>query len=236
VSTEKDLAVSHPGFWRTTLPLVEPFIRTLNRTLERYDPPMYSTISADRRGLVNEAAFRAFVFSVKAGKRVAEIHRADLEAAWAGAAAHVRTMRQFSRSPIDPTPGSGELDEVLALAHRTAVFFANESIVLEPRFRGCGWLDESTGDVLAGKTLFEIKAGDRHFRSVDLYQLLTYCALNFVSKSLVITDVGLINPRVGVFAVLDLDDLCDQCAGASAAEVLDEIARYVSERLGASGS
>ncbi|HEX4447050.1 MAG TPA: hypothetical protein VH044_09945, partial [Polyangiaceae bacterium] len=75
----------------------------------------------------------------------------------------------------------------------------------------------------------EIEAGDRHFRSVDLYQLLIYCALNFVSKEITITRVGLLNPRVGVFAAFDLDDLCDQCAGSSAAEVLDEVAGYISE-------
>jgi hypothetical protein len=38
---------------------------------------------------------------------------------------------------------------------------------------------------------------------------------------------------VGVFTILDLDELCNECAGSPAADVLDEILQYVSEPLGA---
>jgi hypothetical protein len=69
----------------------------------------------------------------------------------------------------------------------------------------------------------------------DLHQLLTYCALNFATKALDIKSVGLVNPRVGTFIFLDLDYLCMECAGSSAADVLDEILQYVSEPLGAYG-
>jgi hypothetical protein len=117
-------------------------------------------------------------------------------------------------------------------------FFSGERfsrVVIEPTFRGCGGIDGATGDVLADEVLFEIKAGERDFRSIDLYQLLTYCALNFATKSLQITSVGPMKPRVGIFTVLDLDVLCRECAGTSAADVLDEILQYASEPLGAYG-
>jgi hypothetical protein len=236
VSTEKEFAVAHPGFWRTTLPLSESFLRTMNRSLERYLRPVASSVAAARRGLVNEAAFRIFVASVVSGNPVIELESADIETAWARGATHVRTMRQFSRAPIDATPRAAELREAIVLAQRTAVFFEGQAfskVAVEPTFKGCGWIDESTGDVLADHTLFEIKAGERQFRSVDLHQLLSYCALNFATKSLNITSVGLVNPRAGTFVVFNLDVLCSECAGSSAADVLDEIVQHISEPLGA---
>lgn len=236
MSTEKELAISHPGFWRTTLPLSESFIRTMNRALERYSVPMQTSVPAGRRGLVNEAAFQAFVTASVAQKPVVQLDTSEIDAAWARAAVHVRTMRQFSRTPVDATPRTGELHECGALARRIAEFFAKGSfsrLLVEPVFKGCGWLDGTRGDVLAGETLFEIKAGERHFRSVDLHQLLIYCALNFATKTHDISGVGLVNPRVGVFTILDLDELCNECAGSPSADVLDEILQYISEPLGA---
>lgn len=235
MSTEKDFAVAHPGFWKITLPLSERFIRTMNRSLNRYASPIYSSVSAARRGLVNEAAFQIFAASVAAGKSAEELEMPCVIEAWAIAASNVGTMRQFSGVAVDESAAACELEEAIALAQRTKMFFDPRSyshVVVEPAFRGCGWIDASTGDVRADNILFEIKAGDRKFRSIDLHQLLTYCALNFATEASEITGVGLVNPRVGTFAVFDLDDVCRECAGAPAADVLDEILQYISEPLG----
>lgn len=235
MSTEKDLAIAHPGFWRTTLPLSESFVRRMNRALERYATPMISMSLAGRRGLVNEAAFQSFAAAAVLNKEVGALEPSERELAWTRAATHVRTMRQFAQSPVDATPGEGELRESAMLAQRIADFFGSgefERIVVQPAFLGCGWLDETRGDVLADETLFEVKAGERHFRSVDIHQLLVYCAQNFATKAVSISRIGLINPRVGVFATFDLDELCNECAGGPAADVMHEILQYVSEPLG----
>jgi len=208
----------------------------MNRSLERYARPMPSQVPAARRGLVNEAGFRVFVDSVAARTHTGALGQAAVAAAWEQGVRHIRTMRQFSREPIDGMPRPGELEEAVDLSERIALFFRSKDIsraVIEPRFNGCGWIEEATGDVLANETLFEFKAGERQFRNVDLHQLLTYCALNFATKALAITSVGLVNPRVGTFAVFELDALCNECAGTSSADVLDEILQYMSEPLGA---
>lgn len=238
MSTEKELAVSHPGFWERTLPLSEAYVRTMNRSVERFAVPMASSCEPARRGLVNEAGFRLFAAARATNRVVSALDDADVDTAWSQAARHVRTMRQYGRSPIDPTPRLGELPEAIVLATRIASFVASRSaanIVVEPTFPGCGWVDEARGDVLTDNALFEVKAGERRFRSIDLHQLLTYCALNFVAKSYDITNLGLVNPRWGTFIILDLDDLCTDCAGTSTADVLDEIVNYISEPLGAQG-
>lgn len=238
MSTEKALGDFHSGFWRTTLPLLDAFVRTMNRSLERYAPPMHSTVSPDRRGIVNEAGFRVFVAAIRSGTPPSHLARPDVDRAWALGVEYVGRMRQFLDAAIDPIPRSDELQEAVAIAHRTVAFFLGHGctmVVTEPRFKGCGWIDATSGDVFADSTLVEIKAGDRQFRSVDLHQLLTYCALNFASKDLDIRSVCLLNPRVGTSALFDVDELCNECAGASAAEVLNEIVQYISEPLGLYG-
>lgn len=234
MTTEKELAVHHPGFWRSILPLSDSFVRNVNRTLERYAQPLVSTVAASRRGLVNEGGFRLFAASIETSTAVARLSPAAIETAWSTAVDHIRTLRQFSRTPIDPEALAGEVAEAATLAKRIDRYFSkvqHGALTIEPAFRGCGWVSEARGDVLAEGTLYEIKAGERHFRSIDLHQLLTYCALNFAAKTFDITTVGLLNPRVGTFITVDLDTLCLECAGSSVPDVLNDILSYICEPL-----
>ena len=52
-------------------------------------------------------------------------------------------------------------------------------VIVDPRFRGCGLLEEAEGDVLAGRTLLEIESVERTFRSGDFRQVIVYGALNY---------------------------------------------------------
>jgi hypothetical protein len=129
-------------------------------------------------------------------------------------------------------PSDSDVLEAIQLARRTKQFFRTngiDSLEVFPEFLGCGWLSSCAGDVYAQGTLYEIKAGDRAFRSIDLRQLLTYCALNFAAKKYDIADVCLLNPREGTFAQFDLNALCGALAGRSAVEVLGDIVEYVSD-------
>jgi len=103
-----------------------------------------------------------------------------------------------------------------------------DKIVPEPKFPGCGIVDTCTGDVLVATTLFEIKAGDRFFLSIDVRQLMTYATLNHISKTFEISRVGLFNPRVGIRTEIDLDELCFEISGKRSVELLTEIALAIS--------
>ena len=62
-------------------------------------------------------------------------------------------------------------------------------------------IDLGKGDLISSDALFEIKAGDRFFRSVDVRQLIMYGALNSVSQSYQINRLGLFSiPRVGILS------------------------------------
>jgi hypothetical protein len=85
-----------------------------------------------------------------------------------------------------------------------------------------------TGDVYCSNTLYEIKAGERLFRSIDVRQLLTYAALNKADPCRTLTDIGLFNPRSGLSFTASLEEVCIEVAGLRTEELLGEIVRVIS--------
>lgn len=226
--TEKDFANGFSGFWSGLLPMLELRIRELNLISERFLPPLKSELPATTHGLVNEMGFRIFETAIRQGVSLAELTQEAIAAAAAAATSHIRHMRQLSRAPI-PDATSLDIAEAKQLAERYARFFRNKHPFLQPAFPGCGWLSECSGDALVDSTLFEFKAGQRKFRSIDVRQALIYCALNFAAKRYDITTLCLVNPRLGTFVEEDLELLCQEISGASAVETLSAIVEYCSE-------
>jgi hypothetical protein len=79
--------------------------------------------------------------------------------------------------------------------------------------------------LIASNVLYEVKAGDRFFRSIDIRQLILYSTL---SGSFKIERLGLFNPRIGISATIPMDDLCFEISGKNSAELFSEIAAVVS--------
>lgn len=102
-----------------------------------------------------------------------------------------------------------KIDEARVLAQRLVQFFERaikSTLVGFPAFPGCGWVDDCAGDIFGSGTLFEVKAGERLFRSIDLRQILIYGALDFAGKTYGVINVCLVNPRMGVFWHESLDN------------------------------
>jgi hypothetical protein len=74
-----------------------------------------------------------------------------------------------------------------------------------------------------------MRQGCRVFRTVDLRQVLYYCALNHAARRYSISRVGLVNPRVGVFFVHPLDWLCREVSGVASTELFAEILDFASQ-------
>lgn len=229
--TEKRFAQSHHGFWHDLMPMGEHYVRNLNLDTERFSTPMGGESPASTRGLVNEVGFRLFVASVESGVRPAELQPEAISAQHDGARSYIEAFRQHGRSKLPPLDDR-DIREGVTLACRLHDFFAGDGVALctlKPAFRGCGWLSECEGDVLRAGALYEVKAGARTFRAVDLRQIMVYCALNFASKQFNIDAIGLANPREGVFFVDSLEGMCEAVAGRSSVEILGEIVEYISE-------
>ncbi|MGO8917505.1 MAG: hypothetical protein ACLQJR_16485 [Stellaceae bacterium] len=213
-------------------PNSERFIRRLNLGLERFAMPVASLSSPERRGYINEVAFRMFARlsadHTKGEPDLMQIRREVSEEARS-------YLSQFSGIDGDQLAGltAEEWLEVSALQRAIAALVAHEnpgnaSVIISPRFSGCGILDACAGDLLVGDELIEIKAGDRPFRSTDIRQLLTYCALNFSGSRYVINRVSCANPRRGTYFSLQLDTVSLELSSKSAVELLSEIIYFVS--------
>jgi hypothetical protein len=186
------------------------------------------------RAIVNEAAFRTFCDLHLVRNRAG---RSDL----ASAVQHrfqdaIDYVARFSNAPHVVI---GDIDddcrrEAGTLALRLLHYFGDSgSTLLRPSFPGCGVLSSCEGDLIQGTCLYEIKAGDRPFRIVDLRQLLVYSALAYAAGRLAFSRVGLLNPRRGVMWHTSLEDVCQSIAGLS---MNDTLSALVEQFSGASAS
>lgn len=224
-------AASHTSTWKMLAPTTDLYVKRLNASmLTRVFAPLDSVTAPSRRALINEIAFELFS-AVMRKETSARLDPIDLENATNAAKALVARMRKVDVEQID-RPSSEELRDSSEQARRLQAFFnANyekNAICVAPLFSGCGIIDSCVGDVYCSPTLYEIKAGDRLFRSADVRQLLTYAALNKAARGPDIIRLGLFNPRSGNAWVASLDEVCIEVSGGSADELLAEIIRVAS--------
>jgi hypothetical protein len=214
--------------WRSLTPTMEIFVRKINLELyEREFPSLKSNVDPLRRGFVNEIAYQLFV-ETKSSLALTK----ESEDRAISTARELMLRIEETRGSDTPLPNSVEMLDAKEQLRRLAIFFQYEAkganLELSPLFAGCGFIDACEGDVYFDQTLFEIKAGDRNFRSIDLRQLLTYAALNYAHSRRTIERVGLFNPRLGISFSMPLNELCLEVAGHSAPDTLSEIIRVIS--------
>jgi hypothetical protein len=188
---------------------------------------MTSSVHPSRRGFINEVAFQFF-----AETRVTPFITREAEERAISAARELMLRIEESR-PSDTSPlNSEEMLDAREQLRRLRIFFQNQSkgaaLELSPTFAGCGIIDTCNGDICFDDVLFEIKAGDRNFRSIDLRQALVYAALNYMQPKRRIACIGLFNPRMGISFSMGLDELCLEVSGHSASHTLSEIIRVIS--------
>lgn len=231
MTSETAFSQSFSSTWRLLAPATDLFVRKVNSMLrEREFAPLNSTIAPERRGFINEAAFHVFRIRREAfnwGRPRDELLSKAAEAA----KATICRIERIEPASI-PDPLEVEEDDIIAIAERLEMFFSRvssgQSLQVQPEFPGCGIIDTCFGDVRFGETLYEVKAGDRTFRSMDLRQLLVYAALSKSAKMAPLRRVGLFNPRTGVSFSSELDELCFEVSGTRSEELLAEIVRVIS--------
>jgi hypothetical protein len=161
--------------------MTEDFVRHVNGSwcIREFSPIRSALVRRDRHAVINEAAFRAFVLA----RRSAIGSSSDLLSTEIDEFLSVAITELL----VDPqwTDKVDQFDEyerpqAIELCWRLNTFFTvrdSGDLVLFPQFKGCGLLDGCAGDVLVGNTLYEVKAGGRFFRSIDLRRLLVYSML-----------------------------------------------------------
>jgi hypothetical protein len=231
--SERRLASDFSSFWRTILPLGEAFTRLTNTQQERFTAPLKSSLPAERSGLVSELSFRYFL-AQREGTLTSSatgLEPEDLRSVIdADTAAYIATLPGHAGTVAPPNKAEQNVAKVLA--DRLGLFLLlhepQTTIEFEPVFMGCGIVDVCKGDVLAEDTLYEIKNVGRDFRAVDWRQLLVYCCLASLMRERTIERIGLVNPRQGRFIRVSLDQAAWGLAGIASADLLGQIAYFVS--------
>lgn len=232
--SETTFCHQHSSVWRILAPTCDLFVRKLNDTeCDRFANPIISATTTQRRAFINELGFNLFsnaVLDRKGGfastPSVEEIRRAT------DSARKVISRIKDDRADCDADPDSSELadasEQYRRLWNNLTRTVSTDRVVMRPTFPGCGIIDTCQGDVLIPRTLFEVKAGDRGVRSIDIRQLITYATLNYIAGSYEISSVGLINPRTGIWFQMSLDEVCFEVSGKSTSDMLSEVASVLS--------
>lgn len=176
--TERRFAASHHGFWHELLPMGERYLRVLNENRTRYIEAFAPRTAPQLNGVVNEVAFRLFARCSRDKISLRSVASGIVDEEESAARAFIEAFRQHGRGPLPPLTEHGR-DDAIDLARRIEQFFegvAPSDLTLQPHFQGCGWLSECDGDAFGNGVLYEVKAGDRSFRMLDVRQVLTYCA------------------------------------------------------------
>lgn len=230
--SERKFATSFTSFWRELLPMGDAFLRRTNLTKSRFKDPLQRVTRPERRALVNELGFRLLGGAVHDGKIVEDDLPEELVDKLAYQAAEYISSLRNPTGEIIPVPDKVERREAFTIFGRLKGFFqspsVNDALLVSPVFNGCGIVQQCKADVLYGETLYEVKAGERDFRLVDVRQLIVYCALNHVVPNYTIKKVGVVNPRLGVFFRIDIDELVESMTGTSAVELFEEITAFLS--------
>lgn len=233
--SEHQFATHYSSAWHQVTPLADGFWNIENLMVDRIAPPLTPTAPKGMRAVINETAFRAFC-SLHSTPRH-DIRRGEiLTAIDERLGESIAYVGRFSSAPV---LSADDVDDecrreaggiVLRLLH----FFPGvKTTTLRPRFSGCGLVSACEGDLIEGSCLYEIKAGDRAFRVVDLRQLLTYSALAYAKSNLTFTEVGLFNPRTGVAWRKNLEEVSHSLSGLRLSDTLSALVEHFS---GASAS
>lgn len=223
--TEKHFVHSYSSFWKDLLPMENEYIRLINSSAELVFDELVCRTDPAHRGLINELASLIYAESVFRDMQVLDVSLLNVDELERRAIQHVKQMRQFNRT------GPGRLDaeerqEACDLAVRISTcvrYIGPKRIRVIVPLPGCGRVDGCSADMVLDDALVEMKCGQRHFRSVDMRQLLVYAALNYASKSMDIDKLILVNPRCGTLHREPVEIVCRRLSGSSAADVLGQI-------------
>jgi hypothetical protein len=222
--SEIEFTRDHTSFWRTISPLSEDFVRQINITvLDRYQTPLSESDFSARRALINEVGFEIFARARTNNRDPDVIISNELDEIMLQTSDYISRLRAAAPY-FEQKMSFDEIEETKTIARRLLQFFQDfKDVIIRPVFTGCGRLDKCYGDVLADNILYEVKAGIRPFRSIDLRQLVLYLTLNFVSKQYKIENLALYNPRQGLYFSASINDFSVHFSGLSTEELCHKV-------------
>ncbi|NRT72061.1 hypothetical protein [Clostridium beijerinckii] len=231
---EKQFVESFNSYWKSILPLSKFFLKEVNRRYTKSDNNfLESNIVGRRRSFLSEIAFKLLKESYELNYDIYENQNVYLRLDLIEKKCkELFKIYEKDENGLTEKLNDNEISEILTLAKRMKVFLNNnytiENLVISPKFIGCGFVETCYGDILINDTLLEVKMVNRNFQLNDFKQVITYCALNSVSNTYDIKNIGIYNPRKGRHVIYELNDLCLNISGKTSLVLLGEIIDLIS--------
>lgn len=232
--SEKTFIRYYSSFWEQLLPGVDHYVRMINSGLkERVYSPLTIEDIPTRRAIINGIAFKLFNQINSGSFNLNDLDNLscqsslllELQKETANQMAFLNNSTSFKQEI-----NQNELLIIIALSKRLNDFSESKSdFKVYPKFQGCGLLFNCAGDIKYSKTLVEIKAGIGNFSRHDIFQLITYGSLNYISDTQYdFENFQLLNIRTGVQWIENIETVCEIIGGASSAEIYSEVVNYIS--------
>ncbi len=228
--SEKIFARNYTGFWNALFPLNKAFLKGVLLECSQSQKELKLQTTGRRVSFVSEVGYQLFAKSVGNGQNVASAtYRSDLFIDIENTCTQKFKLFNDDDPTIYAPLSEAEFDDVIAIALVLERQFTGKNILVAPKFNGCSVIDTCYGDVLANDILYEIKSVNRNFNVLDFRQLITYCALNHVTKEFTINSIGLFNPKKGLHYTIPLGLFASAIAGAELNDLYWEIINFISQ-------
>jgi hypothetical protein len=231
--SEKKFINGYGFFWGSILPMSKVFLRKMNKDLLLSTNDYYLDSATDgrRRSFISLLGFNLFANSIGINNYLQLIKQNGIEEVENLTRNQLKNY-EFQEIGLLSKLTEIEINEAIELAIRMRKFFikyeSNSQINISPFFKGCGFIENCFGDVIVNNTLYELKAVQRNFQVVDYKQLITYCALNYMSRQYDIKEIALYNPRSGNYFKHNIDQFSMMISGKPSTILFGEVIEFIS--------
>lgn len=227
--SEKVFIKNYPGFWNSLFPLQNTFLRGVTLDCSRHQLEIELHTSGRRFSFVSEVGFQLFAQCRSKKSSIDDIgYGNDLYEFIENQCRNKFELFHDDDLTIRNPLSIDEYSDAIKVAKLLNNKFRINGVIVNPKFLGCSIVDACYGDVLVDSTLYEIKTVSRNFNIMDFRQLITYCTLNYISKSFHINSIGLYNPKKDLSYEISLDMFASAIAGVSIYEIYWSVINFIS--------
>lgn len=230
--SEKTFIKYYSSYWDQLLPGIDHYIRLINSFLiNKFEDPLNIKDIPQRRALINSIVYNQYhIFCTNNNNKVVENldNNEYLENVRKKVLEKLKYLdnKELFQNELDDF----EIQIIKIMFSRMQMYFKNEqNLITYPYFQGCGLIFNCFGDAYVNGNLIEIKSGNSNYTKYDLYQLITYGALNYASEfPLNIEKFKLVNFRQGTEWQDNIEDIFHIISGQSSVEIFSDIVNYIS--------